>query len=255
MNRTPVRGERPSCYSMFVGDDKCGDCASSDRCRVVTKKLRSISVVDDASPRQRKSVIYVEQMCDVILSEYHAVGGKARREAFLSKRWRATLSRIFSSCEAACIDAHLYIRAQMQTIGRWSVKNRRPLYANMLEGKNAQKRFEEWLHDNRKKYGDAHHLSSQDIDDRAKLLSAETSFVRVLIESSVPISEVSRKVKKDFPYWSITKGRSDRTLRCEAVANYLGTLDPSLPRRVAIHGNAWKWGTVRRELKRVLGFL
>ena len=256
MDRTPIILERPSCFAIFKDDSECSGCTKENDCNSIASDLSQLRTIEEiaASLVEVSQTINIEEGLMFFIEEYTRVGGKLnhylRRAILTGPRWRTTMERIISACTIAEVDPRLYIRAQVETMGRWAVKNDRPFYNNMLEGDKARERFKEWLERNRRKYADHHRLT---LDGENDLIVPETHFVEMYFESSDKAKAVARDVRKRHGEWSLQKGREDASLRVRALRDYLASLNTALPRQLCLRSPVFKWGTVRREVLKLLG--
>lgn len=253
MVRTPIQTDRPSCYACYRGDADCSSCESQEDCKNLQKYFSDQKTVEELAASveiaEPKSIslselmtFFAQEMCRV------GAGKKLSPNFRQSSRWKGTFKKIIDACAVSDIDPRLYVRAQVDTMGKWAMKAKRPFYDNMLLGKNAQIRFEEWIERNGKKNADHHYLESAEKDSKAIDSSGELHFLDLFINVGLDSRKASKSTKRVYPKWSLRQGRADRSIRVRALRDFLSQINPTLPRRIVLSGDNWKWGTVRKEI-------
>lgn len=251
MQRMPVKIARPSCYATYVKEEKCETCKHRSRCVKLFDFFHSKKTVDEWVQYLKKESqvvdIRIDDLLEYFKSEYKKVGGRSRYIQMTS-RWRSALDSVISSCRTARIDPRLYILSQIDTMGKWAVKNKKSFYSNMLLGERARERFEEWIEKNQRKHADSHYISD---DDAREQLAAESYFVECFF-NECSVKEASTATRRVYPNWRIRDGRKNLTLRMKALHIYLASINPSLPRRITLTAPDMKWGTIRKQLRVIL---
>lgn len=251
MERTPVRSLRRACFGKGSRTSECATCKEKKNCIRITETFSTMRTIHEIVKAPKAVAVTSRVLIMYLVTRLIRIGYRNTRMIQLSPKFQSVVSSIIDICASRGIDPRLYVQAQIDTMGRWAVKNRRVLYANMLVGRNASKRFEEWAERNRKRNADHHHLDITSSSDK-ELLAAEMLFVDAYMNGQEKSKDVEALVRKRFPSWSLALGRKYPKLRVEALRSYLAARDPSLPNRICLQKDQWKWGEMRKDLHAIL---
>ena len=159
-------------------------------------------------------------------------------------RWRTTLRMVGEQCRARGVHPGAYLASQEGMLA-WRVRQRMPVYDNLLRGEAALARYQTWARAAGHRYGDANRHARP---RRDAMLPAELAFAEHYL-GGVSMSDAAALARERNPRWTLREGRRDPWLRLAAVSHFLSAIHPRLPRRIVLKAEAWKWGRLRRELR------
>lgn len=252
MIRTPVTLSRPDCYARFLSEESCQSCKHRSECVKLSKYFDSQTVIDgmvseDELITKKSASCSVHMLADFFFRSYRELGGTMFLRN-LTPTWKKALTQVIETCDASGIDPRLYVKAQVETIGKWAIKNNRPFYPNLFQGRNAQGRFEEWIERNRRLHADAHHMDGNRDQKAVDLLTAESEFLTTYLNGDMKAAAAEKIVQRIYPDWSLKVTRPLTNIRIAALNQFMVSLSFALPRQLVLKDKTFKWGTVKKEL-------
>lgn len=251
MERTPVRVERPDCFSNYLKVEKCGSCYFKKKCVAYYKAFKQMTTITELTQKKQQTVVSAYDLLCWFVTKLEKRRYKNAKGLLYSQKYQDTMESIIASCSDVQLDPMVYLTAQLETIGVWAIQKGNPIYANMLIGKNAQLRFEQWTKRNHRRYKDHHRSRLTALEE--DLIAAETLFVNTYLpDDSLRASDLEKRIQKVFPKWSLRKTRKRRHVRYEALRAWLASQSMFLPNRICIQATEWKWCDVRKQLSALL---
>jgi len=246
MERTPTRHSKLSCYGRYRYDSDCLTCKRQQRCMSWDNTITNQRRLTTSNKKRKKRYDTVEDLitlCDKLHRKY-----LDRKGYYGTVGMEESLSKVLTFCRLNKVDVLVYLEAQFSSLA-WAInKNpRMKMFPNMLTGKNAGKRYNDFVLKKRDDLGSAQVRTDK---KESVYIPAETLYGRLFILSRLngrPMkrSECIRAVRREYSGWkSKSKRRSIPKVKNTALIAVLGMLSVGLVDYVVPNKSDWTWENV-----------